>query len=107
MSESVGRGYVRADFRIRSEPSTHALHWLVQHVYGRELLMAKLREVAPHSDTADDVALDRMVDELRLRDWTAPGGLGAHLSAAYCIVRTIIPIYWRATDHILQAQITR
>lgn len=107
MSESLGRGYVRADFRFRSEPRMLAPHWLVQHVYGRELLLARLREVAPHGDTSDDVALDRMVDELRLRDWTPPRSLRGHLSATYRIMHLLIPIYWRATDHILRAKIAK
>lgn len=107
MSESLGRGYVRADFRFGSEPRTHAPHWLLQHVYGRELLLARLREVAPDGDASDDVAVDRMVDELGVRDWTLPRGLRGHLSAAYRIMRLLIPIYWRATDHILRAQIAK
>ena len=107
MSESLGRGYVRADFRVASEPQTLAPHWLVQHVYGRELLLARLREVAPDGDTSENVALDRMVDELGLRDWTIPRGLRAHLSAVYRIMRLVVPIYWRDTDHILRAQIVK
>lgn len=63
-----------------------ARHWLLDALYGRELLKLKLRQRRPDlrvprlSDPAElEPLLERMVDELGLRGWHRPVGITAHL----------------------------
>ena len=56
-----------------------ARHWLVDAVYGRDLLKAKLRAVRPDLTVKRwaeqrelNPLLDDMVDALQLRDWPEP-----------------------------------
>lgn len=57
-------------------------HWLLDAVYGRDLLKQRLRQLRPDlhvpiwSDALElDPLLDHLIDDLGLRDWPEPRGL--------------------------------
>lgn len=57
-------------------------HWLLDAVYGRDLLKQRLRQLRPDlhvpiwNDALElDPLLDHVIDDLGLRDWPEPRGL--------------------------------
>jgi hypothetical protein len=71
-----------ADFRenFTPEPSARTSpHWLLATAFGRDLLKMRLRQVEPQMDVPEwryaeylDPELERMVDDLGLRDVSKP-----------------------------------
>lgn len=58
-------------------------HWLLDTIYGRELLKEKLRQSRPdlvvplwRERSELDSLLDRMIDDLDIRGWKKPSTLG-------------------------------
>lgn len=72
----------------------HARHWLLDAVYGRGLLMLKLRRFDPGvvvptwRDAPElDSLLDQMIDELNLRHWQRPVGIKARFDYLRKVLR--------------------
>jgi len=74
-------------------------HWLLDSIYGRELLMLRMRQLVPSvslsiwSDGYEyDVILDLLIDDLRLRDWKRPVGLRNRLAYLKTIFRLLLQL---------------
>ena len=69
---------------LRRAKAGSGRHWLLDAVYGRDLLKQRLRQVRPDllvpvwDDAPElDPLLDSVIDDLGLRDWPEPRGLKA------------------------------
>jgi len=84
-----------------AEASKPALsrHWLLDAVYGRDLLKAKLRKVRPdmtvprmrHAEELDHM-LDYMIDVLSLRDWPEPVSVRQRVRYLRTVLRMMIAV---------------
>jgi hypothetical protein len=80
-------------------PAATARHWLLDAVYGRDLLKAKLRKVRPdmtvprmrHAEELDHM-LDYMIDVLRLRDWPEPVTVKERVRYLRAVLRMMIAV---------------
>ena len=74
-------------------------HWLLDALYGRDLLKDKLRKSRPDltvsrwavQEHLDDV-LEGMVDQLGLRDWPEPVGALARLRCVPLVLRMMMAV---------------
>lgn len=76
-----------------------ARHWLLDALYGRDLLKAKLRKVRPDLRVSRwaveehlDQLLDSMVDELGLRAWPEPKSAGERLRYVPLVLRMMMAV---------------
>lgn len=73
-------------------------HWLLDALYGRDLLKAKLRKVRPDLEVKRwvrqdiDHLLEPMVDALGLRDWPEPSGAAAKLRYVPLVLRMMLAV---------------
>lgn len=69
-------------------------HWLLDSIYGRELLKCRLFQLAPdfqisgrgEAHELDDI-FDRLIDDLRVRDWLRPCSLKDRLTYVRDVIR--------------------
>lgn len=80
-------------------PAPAVRHWLLDALYGRELLKAKLRKVRPDLRVSRwaveehlDHLLDSMVDELGLRGWPEPKSAGERLRYVHVVLRMMMSV---------------
>jgi hypothetical protein len=85
-----------SDFRLHGSPTLSERHWLLRHPYGREVLLAKLKEVQPdvrvhrfRTRPEDEQWLDRAVDYMGLRDWPEPKTIRERVRASFLVFRYI------------------
>lgn len=76
-----------------------ACHWLLDAVYGRGLLMLKLRTQKPEIRVPIwrealelDPLLDQMIDEMGLRHWPRPVGVKARLDYLKTVLRMRVAV---------------
>jgi hypothetical protein len=74
-------------------------HWLLYAVYGRDLLKARLRKAHPElavrywaRQPELDPALERTIDDLRLRSWPRPRSFADRLRYLMTVVRMKVAI---------------
>ncbi|MBX3610758.1 MAG: hypothetical protein KF871_12760 [Hydrogenophaga sp.] len=74
-------------------------HWLLNALYGRDLLKMKLRQVAPRMYVSKwkyashlDPLLDRMVDELGLREVARPRTLRQKLRYIHTVTHSMLAL---------------
>jgi len=85
-----------SDFRLHGSPTLSERHWLLRHTYGREILLAKLREVRPdvrvhrfRTTPEDEHWLDSAIDYMDLRDWPEPQTLRERVRASLLLLRYV------------------
>ena len=78
-------------------------HWLLHTVYGRDLLKAHLRKAHPELGVRYwprqpelDPALERTIDDLRLRSWPRPRSFADRLRYLMTVVRMKVAIEARS-----------
>jgi len=71
-------------------------HWLLDAVYGRELLKARLRQLRPDMRVPVwcerpelDPVLDAVIDDLNLREWQKPSGLKLRIAYLRIVLKMI------------------
>ena len=71
----------------------HQRHWLLDAIYGRELLKQKLRQLRPDLTVPTwrepeelESLLDDIIDTLGIRGWGKPAGL----KERFCYLRTVL-----------------
>lgn len=76
-----------------------ARHWLLDAVYGRGLLMLKLRTQKPEMRVPIwreapelDPLLDQLIDEMNLRHWQRPVGVKARLDYLKTVLRMRVAV---------------
>lgn len=80
-------------------PAAVARHWLLDALYGRDLLKARLRKVWPDLGVKSwalqeelDHLLERTIDELGLRNWPEPRGHRARLRYVPLVLRMMLAV---------------
>lgn len=76
------------DFRQHPALEAEPRHWLLDSVYGRQLLKAKLREVRPDVNVVLvrqqrelDPMLNTIIDSMDLREWPKPRTISERVMA--------------------------
>jgi hypothetical protein len=94
---SPGLGAV---WQQRVQAPDGSLHWIADSVFGRELLVERLRQRRPdlgippfQAYEGDMGLLETMVDDLGLRNMPAPAGWRQRLAAT----RMLLALHWRIT----------
>lgn len=102
-------------------PATARRHWLLNAVYGRDLLKAKLRKVRPnmtvplkrHAEDLDNM-LDHMIDVMGLRDWPEPVSAGARVRYLTTVLGMMFAVHrwqalpdWKLADSRARAGVVR
>lgn len=92
----AGPRFRASDYRLHGGGDRGERHWLLQHPYGRQLLVARLAQVRPEvrgyryrTAPEQDVHLDEMIDDLDLRDWPQPRTGSERIQAALMLVRYV------------------
>lgn len=87
------------DFRHHPAMEFESPHWLVDAIYGRQLLKTKLRQMRPdlqvlalRDDPEHEQLIESMVDALGLRDWPEPKTLSERFKAVRLILRMTFEI---------------
>ncbi|TWO70031.1 hypothetical protein FN976_16955 [Caenimonas sedimenti] len=77
-------------------------HWLLDAIYGRELLKDKLRHARPDLKVPFwrdgwelDPLLEQQVHALGLREWPRPEGLVQHLAYLRAVLRMATAVHFR------------
>lgn len=93
---------VALDLTHSTDSGSHARadrHWLLDAVYGRDLLKAKLRKVRPDLRVSRwaveehlDQLLDSMVDEMGLRGWPEPRSAAERLRYVPLVLRMMLAV---------------
>lgn len=88
-----------ADFRQHPAMEFGEPHWLVNAIYGRQLLKTKLRHARPDLKVSRvrhqpeyDALLEAMVDVLDLREWPEPKTVSERLDALCTILRRTLEV---------------
>lgn len=84
---------------MNTDQSTPPPHWLLESIYGRQLLKTKLRIVRPDlqiqalfDSPAHEELLDPIIDELSLRDWRRPETALERLAAIRLMLKMTLAI---------------
>lgn len=83
-----------ADFRQHPAMEFESPHWLVDAIYGRQLLKTKLRQIRPdlqvlslRDNPEHERLLESIVDVLGLRDWPEPKTISERFKSVRLILR--------------------
>lgn len=83
----------------RALATAKARHWLLDSIYGRDLLKERLRQLAPDFQIAGrgeayelDPILERLVDDLRVRDWVKPRTLRQRIVYLRAVLRLTLRV---------------
>lgn len=94
MPDVVNRRMRAADFRQHPAMEFSKPHWLVDAIYGRQLLKTKLRQMRPDLKVSTlrhqpqyEPLLEAMVDVLDLREWPKPNTASERLEALRAVLR--------------------
>lgn len=99
MPHFVSKPLKPADFRQHPAMAFSQPHWLMNTVYGRQLLKTKLRQTRPdlqvllirHQPEYEPL-LEAMVDVLDLREWPEPKTASERLKALRAILRSTLEL---------------